>query len=280
MAWWQAIVLGIIEGVTEFLPVSSTGHLTIVEKLMGMRIDDPSLTAFTAVIQIGAILAAIIYFWSDIWRVLSAWWRGLWWKRARRQFDYAYGWAIIIGSVPIAVIGLLFKDQVETVLRSLWFVAVALIGWSLVMWWADKRSEKTKHRSEQQTTWRDTLAIGLGQCLALIPGISRSGATISVGLLRGFDRVAVTKLSFFLGIPALMAAGLLEMLTASKYIAGGVGWAATILATIVSFVVGYLAISWLLKFVARNNFSLFIWYRVGLGVLIIGLLASGAIGAV
>ena len=280
MAWWQAIILGIIEGVTEFLPVSSTGHLTIVEKLMGMRIDDPSLTAFTAVIQIGAILAAIIYFWSDIWRVLSAWWRGLWWKRARRQFDYAYGWAIIIGSVPIAVIGLLFKDQVETVLRSLWFVAVALIGWSLVMWWADKRSEKTKHRSEQQTTWRDTLAIGVGQCLALIPGISRSGATISVGLLRGFDRGAVTKLSFFLGIPALMAAGLLEMLTASKHIAGGVGWTATILATIVSFVVGYLAISWLLKFVARNDFSLFIWYRVGLGVLIIGLLASGAIGAV
>lgn len=280
MAWWQAIILGIIEGVTEFLPVSSTGHLTIVEKLMGMRIDDPSLTAFTAVIQIGAILAAIIYFWSDIWRVLSAWWRGLWWKRARRQFDYAYGWAIIIGSVPIAVIGLLFKDQVETVLRSLWFVAVALIGWSLVMRWADKRSEKTSHRSEQQTTWRDTLAIGVGQCLALIPGISRSGATISVGLLRGFDRVTVTKLSFFLGIPALMAAGLLEMLTASKHIAGGVGWTATILATIVSFVVGYLAISWLLKFVARNDFSLFIWYRVGLGVLIIGLLASGAIGAV
>ena len=179
MAWWQAIILGIIEGVTEFLPVSSTGHLTIVEKLMGMRIDDPSLTAFTAVIQIGAILAAIIYFWGDIWRVLSAWWRGLWWKRARRQFDYVYGWAIIISSVPIAVIGLLFKDQVETVLRSLWFVAVALIGWSLVMWWADRRSEKASHRSEQQTTWRDTLAIGVGQCLALIPGISRSGATIS-----------------------------------------------------------------------------------------------------
>ena len=280
MAWWQAIILGIIEGVTEFLPVSSTGHLTIVEKLMGMRIDDPSLTAFTAVIQIGAILAAIIYFWSDIWRVLSAWWRGLWWKRARRQFDYAYGWAIIIGSVPIAVIGLLFKDQVETVLRSLWFVAVALIGWSLVMWWADKRSEKTSHRSEQQTTWRDTLAIGVGQCLALIPGISRSGATISVGLLRGFDRVTVTKLSFFLGIPALVAAGLLEMLTASKHIAGGVGWTATGLATIVSFVVGYIAISWLLKFVARNDFSLFIWYRVGLGGLIIVLLMSGAISAV
>jgi undecaprenyl-diphosphatase uppP len=280
VAWWQAIILGIIEGVTEFLPVSSTGHLTIVEKLMGMRIDDPSLTAFTAVIQIGAILAAIIYFWSDIWRVLSAWWRGLWWKRARRQFDYAYGWAIIIGSVPIAVIGLLFKDQVETVLRSLWFVAVALIGWSLVMWWADKRSEKASHRSERQTTWRDTLAIGVGQCLALIPGISRSGATISVGLLRGFDRVTVTKLSFFLGIPALVAAGLLEMLTASKHIAGGVGWTATGLATIVSFVVGYVAISWLLKFVARNDFSLFIWYRVGLGGLIIVLLMSGAISAV
>jgi len=155
-----------------------------------------------------------------------------------------------------------------------------VVGWSVVMWWADKRSEKASHRSEQQTTWRDTLAIGVGQCLALIPGISRSGATISVGLLRGFDRVTVTKLSFFLGIPALVAAGLLEMLTASKHIAGGVGWTATGLATIVSFVVGYIAISWLLKFVARNDFSLFIWYRVGLGGLIIVLLMSGAISAV
>lgn len=278
MEWWQAIILGIVEGVTEFLPVSSTGHLTIVEKLMGMRINDPSLTAFTAIIQVGAIIAAIVYFWDDIWRVLSAWWRGLWWKRARRQFDYKYGWAIIIGSVPIAIVGYLFKDEVETVLRSLWFVAFALIGWSVVMWIADKHS--VVRRGEKQTTWRDTLAIGFGQCLALIPGVSRSGATISIGLFRGFDRVTVTKLSFFLGIPALVAAGLLEVVTEHKYIAGGVGWGSTILATIVSFVVGYFSIAWLLKFVSNNDFSLFIKYRVGLGALIIVLLAAGAITAI
>ncbi len=275
MNWWQAILLGIIEGVTEFLPISSTGHLTIAEKLMGMPLDDKSLIAFTAIIQIGAIAAAIIYFWQDIWRVLSAWWRGLWNARARRKFDYKYGWAIIIGSVPIAVLGLTFKDEIETVLRSLWFVAGALILWSVVMWLADKYA--VAKRAENQTTWRDTLIIGLGQCLSLVPGVSRSGATISVGLLRGFDRVTVTKLSFFLGIPALVAAGVLQAATEYQHIASGVGWGATLLATAVSFVVGYASIAWLLKFVASNNFSLFIWYRVGLGVLMIGLLAAGVV---
>lgn len=275
MTWWQAIVLGIVEGITEFLPISSTGHLTIAEKLMGMPLDDKSLIAFTAIIQMGAIVAAIIYFWQDIWRVLSAWWRGLWWRRARRSFDYTYGWAIILGSVPIAAVGLAFKDEIETVLRSLWFVAGALIIWSGVMWLADKYG--SGRRGERETTWRDTLIIGLGQCLSLVPGVSRSGATISVGLLRGFDRVAVTKLSFFLGIPALVAAGALQAVTEYQHISGGVGWGATILATIVSFVVGYASIAWLLKFVASNNFSLFIWYRVGLGVVIIGLLAVGVV---
>ena len=279
MAWWQAIVLGIVEGITEFLPVSSTGHLTIVEKLMGMKIDDLSVVAFTAVIQIGAILAAVIYFWSDIWRILQAWWRGLWWKRARRKFDYKYGWAIIIGSIPIAVVGLLFKHEVETVLRSLWFVAIGLIGWSAVMWLADNRAAKNK-RNEVETNWKDTLAIGMGQCLSLIPGVSRSGATISVGLFRGFDRVSVTKLSFFLGIPALVAAGLLEVVTKYKHISGGVGWTSTIIATAVSFVVGYMAVSWLLKFIQSNNFRSFIIYRFALGLAIIGLLGAGIISHV
>lgn len=278
MNFLQAIILGIIEGVTEFLPISSTGHLTIVEKLMGMPLDDKSLVAFTAIIQIGAIVAAIIYFWQDIWRVLAAWWRGLWWKRARRNFDYKYGWAIIIGSVPIAIVGLLFKDEIETVWRSLWFVAAALIIWSGVMWLADKYA--VAKRAENQTTWHDTLIIGLGQCLSLVPGVSRSGATISVGLLRGFDRVTVTKLSFFLGIPALVAAGVLQAATEYQHIANGVGWGATLLATAVSFVVGYASIAWLLKFVASNNFSLFIWYRVGLGVLIIILLMTGSMSAI
>ena len=278
MSWWQAIVLGIIEGITEFLPISSTGHLTIAEKLMGMPLDNEGLIAFTAIIQIGAIAAAIIYFWQDIQRVLIAWWRGLWWKRARRQFDYKYGWAIIIGSVPIAVVGLVFKDEIETVLRSLWFVAGALIIWSGVMWLADKYA--TAKRVEKDTTWRDTLVIGLGQCLSLVPGVSRSGATISVGLLRGFDRVTVTKLSFFLGIPALVAAGLLEVVTKYKHISGGVGWTSTIIATVVSFGVGYVAVAWLLKFIQNNDFRSFIVYRFVLGLLLIVLLGAGIISHV
>jgi len=278
MSWWQAIVLGIIEGITEFLPISSTGHLTIAEKLMGMPLDNEGLIAFTAIIQIGAIAAAIIYFWQDIQRVLIAWWRGLWWKRARRQFDYKYGWAIIIGSVPIAVVGLVFKDEIETVLRSLWFVAGALIIWSGVMWLADKYA--TTKRVEKDTTWRDTLVIGLGQCLSLVPGVSRSGATISVGLLRGFDRVTVTKLSFFLGIPALVAAGLLEVVTKYKHISGGVGWTSTIIATVVSFGVGYVVVAWLLKFIQNNDFRSFIVYRFVLGLLLIVLLGAGIISHV
>lgn len=278
MSWWQAIVLGIIEGITEFLPISSTGHLTIAEKLMGMPLDNEGLIAFTAIIQIGAIAAAIIYFWQDIQRVLIAWWRGLWWKRARRKFDYKYGWAIIIGSVPIAVVGLVFKDEIETVLRSLWFVAGALIIWSGVMWLADKYA--TTKRVEKDTTWRDTLVIGLGQCLSLVPGVSRSGATISVGLLRGFDRVTVTKLSFFLGIPALVAAGLLEVVTKYKHISGGVGWTSTIIATVVSFGVGYVAVAWLLKFIQNNDFRSFIVYRFALGLILLALLGAGMISHV
>lgn len=278
MEWWQAIILGIVEGITEFLPISSTGHLTIVEKLMGMQLDDPSIVAFTVIIQIGAILAAILYFWSDIWRVLTAWWSGLWQKSERKKFDYKYGWAIILGSVPIAIIGLTFKDEIETVLRSLWFVAVGLIGWSIVLWLADHYGRGK--RKEGETTWKDTFIIGLVQCLSLIPGISRSGATISAGLLRGFDRVAATKLSFFLGIPALVAAGILQVATQYMHIADGVGWLNTAIATVVSFVVGYATIAWLLKFVASSNFSLFIWYRVGLGVILVVLLSSGTMSAI
>ena len=279
MEWWQAIILGIVEGITEFLPVSSTGHLTIVQKLFGMQLDDPSLAAFTVIIQIGAIIAAIIYFWQDIWRVLTAWWKGLWQTSERKKFDYKYGWAIIIGSVPIAVVGLLFHDKIETVLRSLWFVAFGLIGWSVVMWLADRAGQKAS-RQENQTTWKDTLIIGTTQCLSLIPGLSRSGATISAGLFRGFDRVTATKLSFFLGIPVLVAAGVMQIVTQYQYVSDGVGWGNTLLAGIVSLIIGYISIAWLLKFVSSNNFSAFIWYRVALGLVIVGLLSTGVITSV
>ena len=278
MEWWHAIVLGIVEGVTEFLPVSSTGHLTVVEKLLGYQIDAPGITAFTAVVQIGAIAAALLYFRSDIWRVAQAWTRGFFQPRAKRSPDYAFGWAIIIGSIPIAIVGLLFKHEIETVLRSLWWVAAGLIGWSAVMWYADKHaSQKLK---ETAVGWKDTLAIGAMQCFALIPGVSRSGATISAGLLRGFDRTTATRMSFFLGIPALVAAGGLEAVTQARNISHGVGWGVTGLGIVVSFIVGYASIAWLLKFVSQHNFTAFIWYRVALGVVLIALLTTGTITGV
>lgn len=272
----HAILLGIVEGVTEFLPISSTGHLTIVEKLLGYHIDSPEITAFTAVIQIGAILAAVIYFWKDIVRILVAWYRGLV-DASQRGLDYKFGWSVIIGSVPIILAALVFKDQVETVFRSLWFVVGGLILWSIVLWIADKNAGETKQ--EQDITWKDTLVIGLTQCIALIPGVSRSGATISAGLLRGIDRVTATRLSFYLGIPALVAAGLYQSVKHVDDIAAGVGWMPTIIATVVSFIVGYISIAWLLKFVSKHNFSLFIWYRLALGIGIAVLLLTNTISA-
>ncbi len=274
MEWWHAILFGMIEGVTEFLPVSSTGHLTIAEKLLGYRIDDPDITAFTAIIQVGAVLATVVYLRHDIWRVGAAWFRGLA-NGKRRTRDYKFGWAVLIGSIPIGIIGLLFKDEIEGVLRSLWFVAGALILWSAVMWFADHRAKQD--RGEKDTTWRDTLIIGITQCLALIPGISRSGATMSAGLLRGFDRVTVTRLSFFLSIPALLAAAILQTVTQFDQISHGVGWGPTLLATVVSFGVAYVAVAWLLKFIARHDYSIFIWYRVALGVMLIVLLSTNII---
>ena len=277
MQVWHAIILGVIEGITEFLPISSTGHLTIAEKMLGYSISDSSITAFTAIIQSGAVLATVVYFWKDISRVLMAWIRGLFVKKYRKNNDYKYGWAIIVGSIPIAIIGILFKDEIETVLRSLWFVAIALILWSLVMWWADKKAKQNLH--EEDITWRDTLAVGIAQCLALIPGVSRSGATMSAGLLRNLDRVAVTKLSFFLSIPALSAAGILQIISKHSVIGASVGWTATIIATLISFVVAYISVAWLLKFVAKHDYSVFIWYRVIVGVLLLIALATNFISA-
>lgn len=283
MNWIDAIILGIIEGVTEFLPVSSTGHLTIAEKLMGYQIDDPGVVAFTAIIQIGAILAAVLYFRQDIWRVGMAWLRGLFDIEARKTDpDYKFGWAIIIGSIPIAVIGLAFQEQIETTLRSLWFVAGGLILWSFVLWYADRQIARNPNpKGEAQITWKDTLKIGAAQCLALIPGVSRSGATMSVGMLAGFDRVTVTRLSFFLGIPALVAAGILQAVTRYDDIGTtSIGWGPTILATVVSFIVGYASIAWLLKFIASNNFSIFIKYRIVVGLIIVALLLTDTISHV
>lgn len=278
----HAIILGVVEGITEFLPISSTGHLTIAEKLLGYKLDDPGITAFTAIVQIGAIAAAILYFRSDIIRVATAWLAGLFDTKKRTQ-DYWFGWAVIAGSVPIAIIGLLGKDIIETSLRSLWWVVAGLVLWSAVLWWADvysKKLQKSMQRSEDSVTIKDTFIIGVVQCLALIPGVSRSGATISAGLLRNIDRVSATRLSFFLGIPALVAAGGLQTVTHAKNISATVGWTPTVVGIVVSFVVGYASIAWLLKYVARHDFTLFVGYRLLLGGVITLLIVTGTIGAV
>jgi undecaprenyl-diphosphatase len=275
MTWWEAILLGAVEGFTEFLPVSSTGHLTILEALLGHQTDSPDITAFTAIIQVGAIAATLLFLRHDIVRLAGAWLRGLRDPERRGVRDYRFAWAVIVGSTPIVIVGLAFMDEIETTLRSLWFVGSALILWSGVMWFADSRA--TQRRHEDDIGWRDTLVIGLTQCLALIPGVSRSGATMSAGLLREIDRVAVTRLSFFLAIPALTGAAILQTVTEFDNISNGVGWGPTIVATLVSFLVAYLAVTWLLRYIARHTYAVFIVYRVGLGTLVLALLATGAV---
>lgn len=270
----HAILLGIVEGITEFLPVSSTGHLTILERVLGYDIDDPAMTAFTAFIQTGATLATILYFRKDLGRVLTSWFKGLA-DKSKRNVDYKLGWGIIIGSIPIAIVGLVFKDQIETTLRSMWLVAIGLLGWSLVMYLTEHYAKQS--RSEKQATWKDTLFIGVVQCLSLVPGVSRSGATISASFVRGFDRVTATRLSFFLSIPALMAAGILQVVTRASDIGERVGWLPTIVATVVSFLVAYVAVAWLLKFIAHHTFKSFIVYRVALGSILVVLLLTGVL---
>ncbi|MGC1853540.1 MAG: undecaprenyl-diphosphate phosphatase [Solirubrobacterales bacterium] len=275
MDWWEAILLGAVEGFTEFLPISSTGHLTILERLLGYSTTDPDITAFTAIIQVGAVAATLLFLRHDIVRLLRAWLRGLKSPTDRAANDYRFAWAVILGSIPIAIVGLAFKEEIETTLRSLWFVGVALILWSGVMWFADSRATQRRHESD--ITWRDTLIIGIVQCLALVPGVSRSGATMSAGLLREIDRVAVTRLSFFLAIPALTGAAILQTISEFDNIASGVGWGPTILATLVSFAVAFVAVTWLLRYIARHNYSIFIIYRVALGAFVLALVASGAV---
>jgi undecaprenyl-diphosphatase len=277
IGYLDSVVLGVVEGLTEFLPVSSTGHLTIVERLLGLQVDDKGVTAFTAIIQVGAILAVIIYFRADIARIVAGFVRGLGDRRARGTTAWREAWSVILGTIPIGVVGLAARDLVSGPLRSLWVVAVALIAWSAVMLLAERRGRQ--ERGEEALRVRDALVIGLVQCVALVPGVSRSGATISAGLLRGFDRVTATRFSFLLSIPALVAAGGLEAASSASDVSATVGWAATGVGTLVSLVVAYASIAWLLRLVARHPITVFIGYRVVLGVVLLGVLAAGLLPA-
>jgi len=274
MSAFQAIVLGIVQGLTEFLPISSTGHLTIAEKMLGLEVDDPAVTGFTAVIQMGAIAAVILYFARDIWNIVRTWLLGLVKPEYRGHRDFRMGWYVIVGTIPVGVVGLAFRDVIKNDLRSLWVVAVALLGWSAVMWAAERSARQD--RSEKGLNLTDALVVGLFQCVSLVPGVSRSGATISAGLFRGLDRVTATRLSFFLSIPALLAAGIFEMKDA---LGGDIGVGETVVGTVVSFVVAYASIAWLLRFVAHHPITWFVPYRGVLGVLLLVLLATGGMSA-
>jgi undecaprenyl-diphosphatase len=268
----DAVLLGVVEGVTEFLPVSSTGHLTIVTSLLGIPIEDPSVTSFTAVIQVGAIAAVLLYFRTDIWSFVRGFFGGIGSAQGRQTQDFRLALAVLVGSLPIGLVGLLFRDVIKgPVLRSLTTVGIALIAWSAVMVLAERRA--SRDRGEESVTVRDGLLIGVAQCVALVPGVSRSGATISAGLLLGLDRVAATRLSFFLSIPALTAAGATEL---PEALGGGVGAVPTAVGTAVSFVVAYASIAWLLRFVATHSIAAFVPYRVALGTaVLIGVAVAG-----
>ncbi len=281
LTYFDAIILGIVEGLTEFLPISSTGHLTIAEQMLGLTVDDKAITAYTAIIQMGAIAATVIYFWKDIVRLLSAWLRGLLHAEERSHHDYQLAWAVIIGSIPVALVGFAARGWIKGGLRSVWVVAAALILWSIVMWAAERRHTVLERRGvvrgEGEVTKRDGLIIGLVQCFSLIPGVSRSGATISAGLIDGLDRVTATRLSFFMAIPALTAASLYESKDVQTSVTG-VG--PMIVGIVIAFIVAYASIAWLLKFVAHHPITIFIWYRVALGVGLAIALGTGYLSAI
>jgi undecaprenyl-diphosphatase len=274
MGWFEAAVLGIVQGLTEFLPISSNAHLRIVGAAFGWK--DPG-AAFTAIIQIGTELAVLLYFAKDIGRIIAAWVSSLFNRERRSDPDARMGWLIIIGSIPIIILGLLFQKQIETGLRDLRIIAIALVAFSLVLYVADRRGAKV--REVDELTVGHGVVYGLAQSLALIPGVSRSGGTITAGLFLGYTREAAARYSFLLAIPAVLGSGLYETYKAFKGgIAGAkVEWPPTILATILAFAVGLAVIAWLLRYLARGSFLPFVIYRIVLGLAVLVLVIAGVL---
>ena len=269
----KAVVLGVIQGLTEFLPISSSAHLRIYPELFGWG--DPG-AAFTAVIQIGTELAVLLFFRKDIVRIASMWLRSLVRPEYRGHVDARLGWFIIVGSLPIVVLGIALKDVIEQDFRSLWIIGTTLIVLGLVLGLADRFGRN--ERAIKQLTLRDAVLMGLAQAAALVPGVSRSGATLSMGRFLGYEREAATRFAFLLAIPAVVGAGLFE-LTSIQGEDNTYGWGPTIVATVVSFVVGYAAIAWLLRWVTTRSYAPFVIYRVALGSATLLLVATGVLRA-
>jgi undecaprenyl-diphosphatase len=266
----EAIVLGITQGLTEFLPISSTAHLRIVPAFAGW--EDPG-AAFTAVVQMGTMAAVLLYFREDLMRIARAWLRSLRDSEARRELDARLGWYIILGTIPIGIFGLAFKDQIENGARDLYLIGTALIVLGLVLLAAERFA--THDRPLERITTRDGIAMGCAQALALIPGVSRSGATITAGLFLGFDRPSAARFSFLLSVPAVVLSGVFEFATSLDEQDVGLGSLA--IATVFAFAVGYASIAILLRYLARHSTIVFVVYRVALGALVLVLVATGAI---
>jgi undecaprenyl-diphosphatase len=269
----KAVFLGTLQGLTEFLPISSSAHLRIFPEFLGWG--DPG-AAFTAVIQIGTELAVLIYFRKDIWRIATMWLKSLRRPEYRGHLDARMGWYIILGSLPIVVLGIFLKDTIEEDFRNLWIIGTTLIVLGVILGIADRVG--SSDRTIKQMQVRHAVLLGAAQACALIPGVSRSGATISMGRFLGYDREAATRYAFLLAIPAVVGAGLFE-LREIPHGDNSYGWGPTILATVVSFVVGYAAIAWLLRYVTTKSYLPFVIYRIGLGSLVLVLLAAGTISA-
>ena len=273
MSTLEAIVLGIVQGLTEFLPISSTAHLRIVPAFAGW--EDPG-AAFTAVTQLGTMLAVVIYFREDLWRISRTWLRSLREPALRTQLDARLGWYIVLGTIPIGIFGLLFKDQIESGARDLYLIGVTLIVLGLVLLLAERVGSHERDIGEVET--RDGFWVGLAQAAALVPGVSRSGATISAGLFLGLERGAAARFSFLLSVPAVVLSGLLELGTiVSGEESQHAGAGALVIATVLAFVAGYAAIAFLLRFLSTHSTAVFVGYRLILGALVLILVSTGAI---
>ena len=276
MDWLEALIMGLVQGLTEFLPISSSAHLRVVGELIGAG--DPG-AGFTAITQIGTETAVLIYFWKDIVRIISRWWMSLPFisKESRSKSsdpDVRMGWMIIVGSLPIAVLGLLLESWIDTTFRNLWITVFMLAAFGLLLGWADRVGRRVN--TLDKMTWGQAVAFGFAQALALIPGVSRSGGTITAGRLMGFTREAAARYSFLLALPAVFASGFYKAFKAFGD-EQAVGWGPTILATLVAFVVGYLVIVWFLKLVTTKSFEPFVIYRLCFAALVAILLIVGVL---
>lgn len=277
MTWVEAIVLGIVQGLTEFLPVSSSGHLRITSAIFFGR---DAGASFTAVTQLGTEAAVLIYFFKDIWRIVRTWCLGLVDRSVRSSLDYRMGWYVIVGTIPIGILGLLFKDQIRTAGRNLYLISFTLIFFALVLAFAEYWGRQT--RTLENFRMRDGVAMGLGQAMALIPGVSRSGGTLTVGLFLNLTRETAARYSFLLAIPAVVISGVFSLPDVFEPSAPGTAApsvAQMVVATLIAFAIGYAAIAWLLRYVAHHTLYLFVLYRVALGTLVLCLLLTGTISA-